>query len=95
MKVKELTTLEGIEYSIVNGGYHKTFHHNDKTYRASLLPFAMNGSACTIIKIDNEDDVNNVTASDDTRKVFYKRFSTFKKENLMEAIKEFIIDYAL
>ena len=94
MKLKELISPEGIKYCWTDGGYHKDFSYNDKQYHAFLLPFASTGSACTILKIDDADDINNITASEDTRKVFYKRYNDFKENNLTDAIKEFIKDYA-
>lgn len=81
-----------VEYSIVDGAFHKSFSKEGINYEAVLAPFAMTGSACTIIKIDDIDDVNNITAPVDTRTVLYRRFNNFKKENLINTIKEFMLD---
>ena len=94
MKLRELISAEGIRYSWRDGGYHKDFTYNNKDYQASLLPYASTGSACTILRIDDADDINNITASEDTRKVYYKRFNDFKEENLSDAVREFIKDFA-
>ena len=94
MKLREILAQDDIKYSWTDGGFHKEFTYNGKSYKASLLPFAMSGSACTIIKIDNKDDVNNVTASEDKRRVFYKRYNNFKSENITDSIREFLTDYA-
>lgn len=94
MKLKEVASIEGVTYSWVDGGFHKDFTYNDTQYQAALLPFASTGSACTILKVDDADDVSNITAPIDLRKVFYKRFADFKEVNLVNTIKEFIKDYA-
>lgn len=86
---KEPYTIDGIQYSMVDGCYHKTFKHNKVTYEAVLAPFAMVGSACTISRITDTDDPNNITAPVDERTVYYKRFSTFKSSNLHETVNEF------
>lgn len=94
MRLRDIINHEDVVYSKVDGGYHKDFSYNGKNYKAHLAPFALSGSACTIIKIDDLDDVNNVTAPEDKRKVFYKRYIDFKEKNIIDAIIKFITDYA-
>ena len=90
MTRKDIYGQDGITYSFHDGGYHKDFTYEGKNYTAALMPNAMTGSHCTILRIDNKDDINNITASEDKRKVFFKRFNNFKEENLSQTIKEFL-----
>lgn len=90
MTKKEACGTDRIVYSLMDGGYHKDFTYKGKNYSCSLLPNAMSGSSCTILKIEDKDDVNNVTASESSRTVFLRRFSNFKEENLSKTIKEFL-----
>lgn len=88
MKLKDTLVLDGVKYSPIYGHYYKEFSFKNVAYKAVLEPFAMTGSACTIIKLD-VNDPNNITSSISDRKVFYERFSNFKPENVNTAIKNF------
>ena len=92
MRIRELMNLD-VEYSLIDGAFHKNFDRRGINYEAVLTPFAMTGSACSIIKIDDVNDINNVTAPVDSRTVLYKRFNDFKKQNLIDTIKEFMLEY--
>ena len=87
---REIITPEGITYSFTDGCYYKEFSRNKVHYKVTLSPFAQSGSACTILKITDIDDPNNITAPIDSRTVYYKRFNDFKPANLTKTIKEFI-----
>ena len=88
MKLKDTLVLDGVKYSPTYGHYYKEFTHEGVKYLALLEPFAQVGSACTITIID-KNDPNNINLTADERKVYYERFSTFKPENVNEAIKNF------
>lgn len=90
MTKKEIYCADGIVYSFTDGGYHKDFTYGDMNYSASLLPNAMTGSYGMVLKVDNKDDINNITAPEDKRRVFFKRFNSFKEENLSKTIREFL-----
>lgn len=94
MDLKEIVYPNGTRYSWIDGGYHQRVSYKEAEYDVILLPFAMTGSACTILRVTDTDDPNNVTRSSDERRVFYKRYNDFKVENIDDSIKEFIRDYA-
>lgn len=95
MKLRDLSSLDDVHYSWTDGGFHRKFTHKEQNYEASLLPLAEVGSVCRILRMNQEDDVDNITAPIDERQVFMKRYRTFKVENLNDSIREFVLDYAV
>lgn len=84
-----LKDLKHIDYSFVNGCFYKEFTHEGVLYKAELQPYPVKGSQCIIRRIDNKEDIKNVTASEDSQLVFRKGALAFNEDSLREAIKEF------
>ena len=95
MNLKELANTAEIHYLWTDGGFHRKFSHKDIEYEASLLPQAEYGSTCIIIKIDRSLDTRSVTAPVDDREVYHKRYATFKEEDLINSIKDYLVNYAM
>ena len=95
MKLRELSSTEDIRYSWTDGGFHREFTHKEKNYDRYSIFDRVCRRICRILKVQEGDSADNITAPIDEREVFMKRYRTFKVENLNDSIREFILDYAI
>lgn len=79
-----------IKYSRENGCFFREFEYKGMFYRAELQPLAVYNSCCVIRKIEDREDVNNITASEDSQRVYFKSNIPFNILSLSRCLKEFI-----